>query len=352
MLQTKSKVDTGSVPFDLKGCSVLLATIVRLDPVASVRAKAVTMTACPAMAVGDAMFDCDRVVRRAALEAVSQLCVKRVSTAFFIERVMALLAVESDEALIVTALNIVRDLLRDSTTDILHSKLLPAFGCQDSSESELDQVLSPLESFGVIRDLAEHDSARIRVAICAVLLNVLSRTLGCGPGSNVKGSESCFEKICSATIEQLLQDTNRAVQLSVINELSCSHHEVSRGSVGRVFRFSENCVKSILEMVVFPLRSDVQDDVESICQVMYIFRAYPCANVSAYALLETYLRRRLYWAQNEYVTRQSGAKRYLQLLEGLLNDVVHRNVTFARVLDLVRPPSDKLCSIRRGVSSY
>lgn len=343
-LQVQWETHSSALRDELNGYSLLLATVARSDPIPAVRAKAVSAPSYPSEAIGDALCDSHCTVRTAALAVLAKRCVAPDFNHTFFPTVLAFLALESEEALVIAALDVLKQLSRNASVRLLRSVILPALGYQPASEKGLASVFSPLDSFGVLRDLAEHDSPEIRIAVSTCIVSVMSRASRSQPERTLLSHPDLplLETACFLLLEQLVQDTHRKVRLHVISDLSCCHREHNQ-AVNKMFKFSENTIKSVLELVSFPRQADSDDLLDSISQTLYLFRGYPCATVSACALLETYLLRRLYWARSEFVVGRLGAKQYVLFLEKLLGDVAHRNSTFSRILDLARPQSDKLC---------
>lgn len=252
----------------------------------------------------------------------------------------ALLALENDVALIFSILCALQHIYTHAPTLPPVALSLCALGRQGADIHVLEYTHDPLPCFAAVRDIAEHDSARIRCATCELLFAMLMRMLS-------RRNAPCTEeedivRLGFATLELLVQDAFASVRLAVVDVLLRLHQSDCAGILQMIIRLSERSAKCLLRTI----ESSMDKVEEEICagarHVLHVLTCYPLATLSAYSLVENFLRRRLYLAHIAVLRQEKMAKVVVRHIEEALVLVSRKNRDFAHVHNLCKQPSEKL----------
>lgn len=348
---------------DVRGLAALLLAVYQHDASATVRSAAIHSPFFPPQAIAAALFDSQPQVRLAALRKLAIYSCERRASNGPLPQLIALISVESEENVLLEALRTLGERIRDEREAITPNQILPWLGHEQVAGQGLDNDLHRLESFGVIRDVSEHDSPAVRSAAL-----VLLRAIQVREGSIAKqdGPSSHFHDqvyvSCFSILEELLQDTCASVQIRAVGFLI--PFPVVEGWYNRrkphKAKLSEKSAKCLLRLVE-PLLGGNSTCGDSTMQILAALTTYPLATLSAYGLVETFLRRHLYSARSariqncENATERASdhagntagnAPTLVRILEMNLRHLVKGNPDFVRVLDLTRSLSDKYGHLR------
>lgn len=347
---------------DAKGYAALLAAVSRRDPELRLRVDALSKPACPLHAAVRALFDTSPAVRRVALRGVSR-ALQTATTSRGIDAVSAkllsLLAVESEEELLVESVRVLTALVRSTDVPLDTPRLADALACAEGAEHGIGQVLRPSESHAVIADMAEHVAWKVRSAVAELVVAIMSRLVAAlpeesddqakrkrGTGGELAVSTRLYAT-CFEVAELLVQDAHAFVRRDAVMGLAAMQREHRLCPSKDVVRLTESTVNSVLKMMQDSWQGASLGGAEALEKPLAVFESFPCATLRGYAKAETFLVRRLHMARDELLQGREGGKELSTELDSALCAVVQRNRSFAKVLDLARPLSQKLC-LRRA----
>ena len=338
---------------DIAGFSALLHAVSQADPHPSVRLAAVKNRFCPPTATALALFDSNPTVRLHAARRCASTDKQHVPVPDVLDDLLALLTVESDEDVVLEVLQALGTILASHKGNIALDHLLGILGCASPAHQDRNDVFCRRDSYAVIRDMAEHDSFRVRAAVCHVLFAVAARgsAFAAGEGGE-KLMYTCFE-----VFELLVQDTDAGVQMSAVAALVKSALAEKWKGGGEKVRLSEETAVHVIRLLE-PVIATSELQAEETARTLALLLTCPLRTLSGYGLVETFLRRRLYsarcaniegqkpfQAQNDDglskpATIRSSAST-MRFLESTLRSIIDVNRDFVRVLDLTRTHSDK-----------
>lgn len=342
---------------DITGLSSLLFTIYERDPNAGVRCTAISNAVCPSKAIARALFDAEPQLRTVALRRIGSKNPTSGDTSGLFSQIQALISIESEENVLLEAIRALQRLIQDEEQPITANQIFAILGHHEASGHGMEHVFNRMEAFGIICDIAEHDSPAIRSAVTKPLGALLLRAWRIAKEEETPSSfDAEVTLICFSIVEELVQDTNVAVQMTAVhalNSLQVLESEHRRRPTAR--KLSEKSAKCLLRLLE-PLIADSTTCGDNAMLILAALKFYPFATLSAYGLVETFLCRRLYSARaariqrqgmsTEHASDQSGntageSSQLVATLETTLREVVQQNRDFARVFDLNRSLSDK-----------
>lgn len=349
---------------DTNGLSALLHAVYTHDPSPSVRTAAINSQFFPSQTIALALTDPCKEVRLASLRKIADAKDGNGRPSALLTRVLALLAVESEEDVLLEALNVLQLLFKDDRQEITHGQIYSILGDDQLSSQDMDTVMDRFEAFGVARDLVEHDSPEIRRAVPSVLPSLAARARAMAQRRDAPPNfQDRITAHCVSILEELMQDTLPAVQMAGVNCLT-AYHVMSATPGGTIkVRLSEKTAKCLLRLVEPQLQGNASCS-DSTAHILASLKFYPLATLSAYGLVETFLRRYLYSARTMRIQKQRAdpvqvhraragdiesrlgttaddGSQMVNILEMNLRDLIKENIHFARVMDLTRSPSDK-----------
>lgn len=346
---------------DIIGLSTLLFTIYDRDPSVGMRSAAISNAQCPSEAIARALFDAEPQVRIIALRKVGTNNPTPGDANGLPLQLLALISIESEEGVLLEAIKALKRLIQDEKQPITANQILAILGHPQASGHGMEHVFDRLEAFGIICTITEHDSPAIRSAVTMPLIALLLRAWRLAKEENIPiHFDAEVTLICFSIVEGLVQDTSVAVQMKAVQfliSLQALDPMYGKRPTLKVSAKSAKCLLRLLE----PLIADSTTCGDKAMQVLVALKFYPFATLSAYGLVETFLRRRLYSARAARIqgsgnrtgqaSGQSGntagdASKLVVMLETTLREVVQQNRDFARVFDLTRSLSDKYGQLR------
>ncbi|PXF49947.1 hypothetical protein BWQ96_00107 [Gracilariopsis chorda] len=292
--------DPNSAASDILSFAELLKLVVRDDPDPNVRCTALSLSQCPVDVLHEALNSSDVEAREAAIRAISEQPHGQHS-----KPLLQHIPLEPNPRILHFALKALDVLL--SHNAVPNNSISRALGIPPTPNGPLDAF----DCEGVLRECAEHEEHEVRTATAEVLATIVAKQ------EPVAANEAFF------TLEQLLRDADGRVAIAALCALSRilpTQHEL---------RLSEKCVRAILVRFSSPsTRADI----------FKVLAGFPCKSLKAYAVLQTFVRRRLYKIASGIVT----TNRELEEVQQGLVEIVRCNQDFARVLDLRESQSQKM----------
>lgn len=325
---------------DAIGLSALFTAILIHDPSPEMRRAALNHHLCPVTVISSALFDSIPLVREAAVLALRARVVTTDTARVCTPSLFAILALETDKALLLSIMGALEHIYAHAPTPPPATLSLCALGHFDTDKRAAEHIFEPLPCFAGVRDLAEHDSAHIRSGVCDLLFAILVRVLLVEKALCAEEEE--VARLCFSTLELLMQDAFISVRFAVINVLLRLQQSDQYGLLLRTARLSERSVKCLLRTVEFPISKKKAEAFAKFRLILRIFCSYPLATLSAYSLVENFLRRQLYLARISVVRREEMVEEIARVFEETLVSLAHRNRDFAHVMNLCRLPSEKL----------
>ncbi|KAI0564080.1 Armadillo-like helical domain containing protein [Gracilaria domingensis] len=283
-----------------KAFEALLKLVIQEDPEVSVRCLALSVPQCPESILQHSLKNGSEDIRYAVIGAIGN----RRSQPLF-ELLLQHIPLESSIKLKVFALKIFNGLLQRGyvPADLVRR----ALGIHPSPTI-------PLETFDyedVLRDCAEHEERCLRSATSDVLVTLVAQ--------DHRGiAETAF-----SLLQQLLRDGDARVAkdaLSGMSRIAPAQHEL---------KLSEKCVRAMLTRY---------HSVATRADLFRILGEIPCYSLRTYAIVQTFLRRRLY----ETEMKNRGEGKDVEELRQVLLSVARRNLGFVRVLDLKQSETHKM----------
>lgn len=335
---------------DLTGLAALLRTVSQIDPHPTVRLAATKSRFFPSTALALPLFDSDSNVRLYAAQRCASTDQRDPSA--LLKPLLQLLAVESDEKVLLAILQAVTSILNSRKGLMSVDALLDMLGCTSLEPKESKGLFSGRESYAVIRDMAEHDSSYVRAAVRHVLVAIAVRGSAVASGeARDRVMSACFE-----LFELLVQDTDAEVQTSAVETLVKSPLADQWKENGVKVRLSEKTVICVIRMLTrfIALKDLGEKEVSALASLL----TCPLRTLSGYGLIETFLRRHLSLARTADIESQSNLQTQksidmltpkgmpsnaskVHFLEHALRSLVNTNRDFVRVYDLTRTHSDK-----------
>ncbi|CAN8073125.1 unnamed protein product [Agarophyton chilense] len=278
----------------------LLRLVAERDPDESVRHGVLSIPQCPKSVLQHILNVGSEKTRHAVIRAIGNRR-SHPPVTLLVQHI----PLESNLKLKLFALKVFHDLLLlGKVPDLLLQK---ALGMHSPPTDALEQF----DCEGVLRDCVESEQRVMRSATSHILVSLITQ------------QHTAVAKAAFAMLETLVRDGDgrvAEVALSGMANLIPLRHEL---------QLSEKCVRAMIVRYASATHRT---------NVLKAFAGIPCCSLKAYAMLQVFLKRRLY--QSEMESRGEGE--WVQELRRVLLSVVRRNEDFVRVLDLRETETHKM----------